>query len=89
MDRIIATVVGLLCGIVQFLIMRYTLAPLARGENIHAAKVLLLRLPVPAVLLLGCAFINSSLLPFAGIAFCLSLTVAGAVNHLLTMKKKG
>ena len=89
MDSIIALVVGLLCGIIQFFIMRYTLKPLAEGEDLPVFKFMFLKLPVPLVLLLGYAFTNADLLPFAGLAFCLSLIIASAANHLLTLKKKG
>jgi len=89
MDRIVSLIIGLLCGIGQFYVVRATLKPLSEGKDLQMFKVVLLKLPIPVILFLGCAFINIKLLPFVGIAFCLSLTSSGIINHLMTMKKKG
>ena len=50
---------------------------------------MLLKLPLPVALLVGCAFIDTNLLPFAGIAFCAGLFAASVVNHLITTKRRG
>ena len=89
MDKVIALIIGALCGIGQFLMIRHTLKPLSEGEDPQIAKLMILKLPIPLALLFGCAFINTDLLPFAGIAFCLSLVTASVANHLRTMKKRG
>ena len=89
MDRIIAVVIGLLCGVGQFFIMRYSLKPLSEGGDPQVGRFMLLKLPIPLILLVGYAFVDSNLLPFAGIAFCLSMVLISVANHLATMKKKG
>jgi len=89
MDKILAVVIGALCGIGQFFIMRYTLKSLAKGENTGIGKMMFLRLPLPMVLLLGCAFIDYTLLAFVGVAFCLSMITASIINHFVTPKRKG
>jgi len=89
MDKVITIIIGLLCGIGQFLMMRYTLRPLAEGGTPQIFKMMFLQIPIPLVLLLGCAFIDKGLLPFAGGAFCLSMVVTSVANHLITLKKKG
>ena len=89
MDKMISLILGALCGGGQFLVLRHTLKPLAEGGVPQIAKVMLLQLPIPLILLLGCAFINPNLLPFTGSAFCFSLIISGVANHLVTMKKKG
>lgn len=88
MDKLAAIIIGAACGIGQFLVMRKALKPLSEGRSPRVGIVKLLQLPIPLVLLLVCAFINVNLLPFVGIAFCLSLFAASVVNHLITMKKK-
>jgi len=88
MDKFIAITIGVICGIGQFLMLRYTLKPLAEGKAPKVGKMRLLLLPIPLVLLVGCAFIDANLLPFVGIAFCLSLMAASIINHLLTTNKK-
>lgn len=89
MDKILAIIIGALCGIGQFFILRYTLKSLAIGENPGVGKAMLLRLPLPLVLLISCAFIDFTLLAFIGVAFCLSLITASVFNHFVTLKKKG
>lgn len=89
MDKIVAIIIGALCGIGQFFILRYTLKALAEGEPAGVGKMMLLRLPLPLVLLLSCAFIDFTLLAFVGVAFCLSLITASVINHFVTLKKKG
>ena len=89
MDRLIALVIGALCGAGQFFLMRHTLKPLSKGGDPQIFKVMLLKFPIPLVLLVGCAFIDPNLLPFAGIAFCLGMVVISIANHLITTKKKG
>lgn len=89
MNRIVAIIIGALCGAGQFLLLRYTLKPLAKGENPGIGKMMFLQLPLPLVLLLICAFIDFMLLAFAGGAFCLSLITASVINYIVTLKKKG
>lgn len=92
MDKILAIIIGAVCGIGQFLILRHTLKPLAKGEDPGvgmAGKMMFLQLPLPLVLLLICAFIDVALLAFVGVAFCLSLITASVINHFVTLKKKG
>jgi len=89
MDKILAIIIGALCGIGQFFILRYSLKSLAEGENPGVGKTMFLRLPLPLVLLLSCAFIDFTLLAFVGVAFCLSLITASVINHVVTLKKKG
>ena len=89
MDKIIALVAGALCGIAQFFVIRYTLKSITNEGNPKIVKGMFLKAPIPIALLLGCAFINSNLLHYAGGAFCLSLITAGVYNHLVTIKKKG
>lgn len=89
MDKLIAVLIGLLCGVVQFFILRYTLKALSKGEEQGIGKTMLLRLPLPIALLVVCAVIDVSLLPFIGAAFCLSLIAASVINHVVTLKKKG
>lgn len=89
MGKILAIIIGALCGIGQFFILRYTLKPLSEGENPGVGKMMFLRLPLPLMLLVSCAFIDFTLLAFAGVAFCLSLIMASVINHFMTLKKKG
>ena len=89
MGILIAIVVGAACGVGQFFLRRAVLRPLAEGKDIPVAKVLFFQMPIPFVLLLGCALVNAELLPFAGGAFCLCLVAASVVNHMVTIKKKG
>jgi len=90
MDKILAIIIGALCGTGQFFILRYTLKSLAKGEkNPEIGIMMFLRLPLPLVLLISCAFIDFTLLPFTGVAFCLSLITASVINHFVTLKKKG
>lgn len=89
MDKILAILVGALCGIGQFFILRHSLKSLAKGENPGVGKTMFLRLPLPLILLFGCAFVDFTLLAFVGAAFCLSLITASVINHLMTLKKKG
>lgn len=88
MDKFAAIIIGAICGIGQFLMLRYTLKPLSEGKTPKVSKVKLSQLPIPLVMLFGCAFIDIYLLLFVGIAFCLSLFAASVVNHFITMKKK-
>ena len=76
MDKIIAVVAGCVCGVGQFFLMRHTLKPLAQGKDPKTALFMILKLPIPLVLLVGCALVNPELLPYAGSAFCLSMVVA-------------
>jgi len=89
MDKILAIIIGALCGIGQFFILRYTLKSLTEGENPGVGRTMLLRLPLPLVLLLSCAVVDFTLLAFVGVAFCLSLITASVINHFVTLKKKG
>jgi len=89
MDKILAIIIGALCGIGQFFILRYTLKSLARGENPGVGRTVFLRLPLPLALLVGCAFVDFTLLAFVGGAFCLSMIAASVINHFVTLKKKG
>lgn len=89
MGKILASIIGALCGIGQFLILRYTLKSLTKGENSRIGKMMFWRLPLPLILLLCCAFIDFTLLAFVGVAFCLSLLTASVINHFVTLKKKG
>lgn len=88
MDKLVAIIISAICAIGQFFILRYTLKPLTEGENPNVGKMMLLKLPIPLLLLLVCAIIDVNLLPFAGISFCLSLMAASIVNHVVTTKKK-
>ena len=88
MDKILALVVGIICGIGQFLVLRHALKPLAEGKDPKVFKVLFFQIPIPFILLLCCALIDTNLLPFTGSSFCLSLVVASAVNYFVTQKKK-
>ena len=89
MDKMIAVFIGALCGVGQFFILWRTLKPLTKGEAPQIAMAMLLKLPLPLVLLVGCAFLNTTLLPFAGIAFCAGLMAASVVNHLIRTKRRG
>lgn len=89
MGKILAVIIGALFGTGQFFILRRTLKPLEKGESPNTGKMLFLQLPLPLVLLPGCAFINFSLLPFTGSAFCSGLIIASVINHFATLKKKG
>lgn len=89
MAEILAVIIGALCGIGQFFILRQTLKALAKGEDPGVGKTMFWRLPLPLVLLLSCAFIDFTLLAFVGVAFCLSLITASVINHIVTLKKKG
>ena len=89
MGKIIAFVLRAFCGIGQFFIMRHTLKPLSEEGNPMLIRGILLKVPIPFALLLGCAYIDVQLLPFAGSAFCISLVVSGVINHLVTLKKEG
>jgi len=89
MDKAIALIVGALCGVGQFYVVRHSLKPLAENGELSLTKGVFLKVPIPLALLLGCAFINPRLLPFAGGAFCVCLIVTGIVNHLITLKKEG
>ena len=89
MDKILAITTGVLGGIGQFFILRHTLKPLARGENPQVGIMMFLQLPLPVALLLGCAFIDFTLLAFVGGAFCLGLIAASVINHIAMMRKKG
>lgn len=89
MDKFLALTIGILGGIGQFYILRHTLKPLARGEQPQVGIMMFLQLPLPIALLLGCAFIDFTLLAFVGGAFCLGLIAASVINHITTMKKKG
>ena len=51
--------------------------------------MMFLKLPIPIALLVGCALIDTVLLPFAGVALCAGLMAASVVNHLMTTKKGG
>ena len=66
---VLALIAGIACGVGQFFLLRRTLRPLSEGKN-PSALMLLSQLPIPIVLLLGCAMINVTLLPFAGGGFC-------------------
>lgn len=89
MDKLLVVVVGILCGVGQFFLLRAALKPLAEGKPPNVVKMLLSQLPIPLVLLLGCAYINVDLLLFAGVAFSLSMVLASVAYHLITLKKKG
>ena len=89
MGKVVVIIIGLLCGVGQFFTMRYTLRPLAEGGTPQVFKLMLLQIPIPLVLLLGCAFVDTGLLPFTGGAFCLSMIIASVANYLITLKKKG
>ena len=89
MDKIIAIVIGGLCGVGQFLLLRYKLKPLTEGNIPRIGRMLFLQFPVPLTLLLCYALINFKLLPIAGGAFCLSLIITSVLSHFTTLKKKG
>lgn len=89
MDKILAVIVGILGGIGQFFILRYTLKPLAKGDQPQVGIMMFLQMPLPIILLLICAFVDFTLLAFVGGAFCLGLITASVINHITTMKKKG
>lgn len=89
MDKAAAIIIGALFGIGQFLVLRHTLKPLEKGEDLQVGKTMLLRLPLPLVLLGGCALIDVVLLAFAGGAFCAGLIIASVINHFRMLKKKG
>jgi len=88
MEHVFALVLGALCGVGQFFLIRYSLKSLAEAGKPQLVKVSVLKLPIPLALLLGCALLNADLLPFVGGAFCLTLVITGAVNHLLTLKRE-
>ena len=88
MDKVIAAIIGVVCGGGQFFLLRYTLKPLAEGKNLKVGLLMFLKFPIPLVFLVGCALINPDLLPFAGGAFCLSLVAASVINNLVTLKKR-
>jgi len=88
MDKLVTIMIGAICGIGQFFMLRYTLKPLTEGEAPKVGMMMLLKLPIPLILLLVCAIIDVNLLPFVGISFCLSLMAASIINHLITTKKK-
>ena len=88
MDKVIVAIIGILCGIGQFFVLRYTLKPLSKGEAPQTALFMLLKLPIPIMLLGGSALVDVGLLPFVGIAFCAGLFASSVVNHLLTIKKE-
>lgn len=89
MDKFVAIVIGALCGVGQFFILRYTLKPLEKGGNPRIGIMMLMRLPLPLALLIGCAAIDFVLLAFTGGAFCLGLIIASVINHFAMLKKKG
>ena len=86
MDRLLAVVAGLIFGVGQFFILRRTLRPLTQGSAPRTGLFMLLKLPLPILLLVGCALVDTGLVPFAGGAFCAGLVAAAVVNHLLTVK---
>ena len=88
MDIIIVLIVGALFGFIQFLLRRRTLKPLAEGNPPQVGVLFFLKLAVPLVLLIGCALVDTALLPYAAASFCLSSIVATVANHLITNKKK-
>lgn len=88
MKILIVLVIGIICGVGQFFMLRFTLKPLSEGKTPQVAKMMFLQLPIPLILLLGCALVNTNLLPFAGGAFCLSLVAAAVVNHFITSKRR-
>ena len=89
MGRVIAVIIGAVCGTGQFFLLRHTLKPLTEGKTPNVGLFTILKLPIPLALLITCAFINTDLLPFAGGAFCLSLIIASVINNLTTLNKKG
>ena len=80
-----ALIAGIVCGIGQFFLLRRVLRPISEGKN-PSALILFSQLPIPVVLLLGCAMIK--LLPFAGGGFCGGLVLSAAANLLIEKKKK-
>ena len=84
---VFALIAGITCGVGQFFLLRRTLRPLSEGKN-PSALMLLSQLPIPIVLLLGCAMINVKLLPFSGGGFCGGLVLSAAANLLIEKKKK-
>ena len=79
-----ALIAGIACGIGQFFLLRRVLRPISEGKN-PSALMLFSQLPIPAVLLFGCAMINVKLLPFAGGGW---LVLSAAANLLIEKKKK-
>ena len=88
MDKVIVLIIGALCGVGQFLILKRTLKPLSEGKTPQIGIMFFLQMPIPMALLLCCAFINVVLLPFAGGAFCFGLIVSAVTNHLVTQKRR-
>ena len=82
-----ALIAGIACGIGQFFLLRRVLRPISEGKN-PSALMLFSQLPIPAVLLFGCAMINVKLLPFAGGGFCGGLVLSAAAHLLIEKKKK-
>ena len=87
MDKFITVIIGILCGVAQFFVMRYTLKPLSKGEAPFTALFMLLKLPIPIALLVGIALVDVGLMPYGGIALCVGLFGSSVLNHLITTKK--
>ena len=88
MNIFIAIAAGVLCGVLQFLLRLHTLKPLAQGNSPQIGKMFFSKMVIPLVLLISCALVDTALLPFAAVAFCLSSIVATVAYHLITNKKK-
>lgn len=87
MGIIISLIIGIVGGVGQFFVLRYTLKPLAEGKSPSVGKLFFLKLPIPAALLGGCALIGVRFLPFLGGAFCVGMVVASVFNHFIANKK--
>ena len=89
MDKVIVIIVGAICGVGQFLLMRHSLKPLTEGGSPKIGLFMILKFLIPLALLVGCALVDPKLLPYAGGALCLMLFITTGINYLLTLKKKG